>query len=112
MKIEWSAAALADLDRFSDFLRERHPALSAVVAREIMAKAVLLSEHPFLVERLPGEKSIGRLYCGCSTPPMSFNTALGRSVLSSFACPTVARSVTRIGNSSIVRTNTSNRRAD
>jgi plasmid stabilization system protein ParE len=56
MKIEWSAAALADLDRFSDFLRERHPALSAVVAREIMAKAVLLSEHPFLGRALAGRE--------------------------------------------------------
>jgi len=30
MKIEWSAAALADLSRFEDFLRERYPALSAI----------------------------------------------------------------------------------
>jgi len=48
MKIEWSAAALADLDRFAGFLQERHPALSAIVAREIIAKARVLSDHPLL----------------------------------------------------------------
>ena len=38
MKIEWSMAALAYLDRFAEFLQDRHPALSAIVAREIIAK--------------------------------------------------------------------------
>jgi len=44
--LEWSAAALADLDRFAIFLHERHPELAAIVASEIRAKAELLSEHP------------------------------------------------------------------
>jgi plasmid stabilization system protein ParE len=48
MKIEWSAAALADLDRFAIFLRERQPALAAIVAREILAKAQVLEAHPHL----------------------------------------------------------------
>jgi plasmid stabilization system protein ParE len=48
MKVEWSAAALADLDRFEDFLRERYPGLSPIVAREIIAKSQVLSEHPLL----------------------------------------------------------------
>jgi addiction module RelE/StbE family toxin len=56
MKIEWSAQALADLDRFADFLRDHFPALSAVVAREIMAKAALLSEHPLLGRALSGRE--------------------------------------------------------
>jgi plasmid stabilization system protein ParE len=48
MRIEWSAAALADLDRFAVFLHERHPALAAIVAREILAKAQFLEKHPHL----------------------------------------------------------------
>jgi plasmid stabilization system protein ParE len=48
MKLEWSATALADLDRFAAFLQERHPAFAAIVAREIRAKAKILEEHPNL----------------------------------------------------------------
>jgi plasmid stabilization system protein ParE len=48
VRVEWSADALADLDRFATFLRENHPALSTVIAREIVAKARMLSEHPYL----------------------------------------------------------------
>jgi toxin ParE1/3/4 len=54
MKIEWSARALADLDRFSDFLQERHPALAGIVAREIIAKARVLSDHPLLGRAIAG----------------------------------------------------------
>jgi len=48
MKLEWSMAALADLDRFAAFLQERHPALAGIVAREILAKAQILERHPEL----------------------------------------------------------------
>jgi plasmid stabilization system protein ParE len=48
MKVEWSAAALADLDRFADFLHDRHPRLAAIVAREILAKARILEVSPEL----------------------------------------------------------------
>ncbi len=41
MKLEWSAAALADLDRFAVFLQEWHPSLAKVVAAEILKKARL-----------------------------------------------------------------------
>jgi plasmid stabilization system protein ParE len=46
MRLEWSATALADLDRFASFLRERHPAIAGIVAREILAKAQILEAHP------------------------------------------------------------------
>jgi hypothetical protein len=36
MRLEWSAIALADLDRFAAFLQDRHPRLANVVAREIL----------------------------------------------------------------------------
>jgi plasmid stabilization system protein ParE len=56
MKVEWSAAALADLDRFADFLRQRFPALSAIVAREIIVKADVLSDHPLLGRAIVGRE--------------------------------------------------------
>jgi plasmid stabilization system protein ParE len=54
MKIEWSAAALADLDRFAEFLQDRYPALSVIVAREIVAKAKILSDQPLLGRAIAG----------------------------------------------------------
>lgn len=48
MKVEWSADALADLDRFAAFLHRHHPALAKVVASEIAVKVKLLEERPFL----------------------------------------------------------------
>jgi len=48
VKLEWSARALADLDRFTMFLQERHPHLAGIVGSEILAKAEILSLHPRL----------------------------------------------------------------
>jgi plasmid stabilization system protein ParE len=39
MKLEWSAAALADLDRFARFLQDHYPHLAGVIAAEIISKA-------------------------------------------------------------------------
>jgi len=38
MKLEWSDEALADLDRFAEFLDREHPSLAAIVATEIIDK--------------------------------------------------------------------------
>ena len=38
MRLEWSAAALADLDRFAAFLHNRHPRLAKIIAAEIKHK--------------------------------------------------------------------------
>ena len=54
VKIEWSATALADLDRFADFLENRHPRLAKIVASEIIAKAQILSDHPQLGHPIEG----------------------------------------------------------
>ncbi len=54
MKLEWSAAALADLDRFAQFLHDRHPHLAKIVAAEIKDKARILSEHPLIGRPLKG----------------------------------------------------------
>jgi toxin ParE1/3/4 len=56
MKLEWSDQALADLDRFAEFLRRDHPSLAVVVAREIIRKAQMLSEHPLLGRPLAGRE--------------------------------------------------------
>ncbi|MDQ2079712.1 type II toxin-antitoxin system RelE/ParE family toxin [Xanthobacteraceae bacterium Astr-EGSB] len=48
MKLEWSAAALADLDRFAVFLRDRHPAVAGRIGAEIIAKARIIETHPLL----------------------------------------------------------------
>ncbi len=61
MKIEWSAAALADLDRFAGFLHDRHPDLSTIVAREIIDKTRLLSDQPRLGRPLAGRPEYRRL---------------------------------------------------
>jgi len=54
MKIEWSDDALADLDRFAEFLQARHPSLAKIVAAEIIAKASMLAEHPQLGHPIAG----------------------------------------------------------
>lgn len=54
MKLEWSAAALADLDRFVAFLEEHHPHLARVVAAAIQQKAGILSEPPLAGRTIAG----------------------------------------------------------
>jgi len=48
MRVDWSAAAMADLDRFARFLAEHYPALSASVAAEIMSTVARLETFPHL----------------------------------------------------------------
>ena len=48
VNLEWSDDALADLNRFAEFLQKEHPELAAIVAEEITLKAQLLAEHPKL----------------------------------------------------------------
>jgi plasmid stabilization system protein ParE len=54
MTLEWSADALADLDRFAAFLHQHHPSLARIVAREIVEKAQILSDHPQLGRPIAG----------------------------------------------------------
>jgi plasmid stabilization system protein ParE len=57
VKIEWSAAALADLDRFANFLQTDFPNLAAVVAQEIIAKAEVIAANPRLGRVIDERKS-------------------------------------------------------
>ncbi len=56
MKLEWSDEALADLDRFVEFLDRERPSLAAIVANEIVEKVQVLSEHPRLGRPIAGRQ--------------------------------------------------------
>jgi plasmid stabilization system protein ParE len=59
--LEWSAAALADLDRFAAFLHERYPRLARTIAKEIKQKARILSEHPLMGRPIQGRSEYRQL---------------------------------------------------
>jgi plasmid stabilization system protein ParE len=61
MTLEWSAAALADLDRFAAFLHDRHPRLARIVAAEIQTKAQILSDHPLIGRPIEGRPQFRQL---------------------------------------------------
>jgi plasmid stabilization system protein ParE len=61
VKLEWSAAALADLDRFAAFLHDRHPDLAKIVATEIRGRALVLSEHPLIGRPIEGRPEFREL---------------------------------------------------
>ena len=61
MKVEWSADALADLDRFAAFIHEHHPDVAKIVAQEIIAKAQVLSQHPQLGRSVVGREEFREL---------------------------------------------------
>jgi plasmid stabilization system protein ParE len=54
MKLEWSADALADLNRFAEFLEKTLPHLASDVAKAIIAKTTLLVEQPNLGRPVQG----------------------------------------------------------
>lgn len=54
MPLEWSVAALADLDRFAAFLHDTHPHLAKIVAAEIQAKTRILEDHPLVGRPMRG----------------------------------------------------------
>jgi plasmid stabilization system protein ParE len=56
MKLEWSDEALADLDRFVEFLNRARPSLASVVAGEIVSKVQVLMDHPRLGRPIAGRE--------------------------------------------------------
>ncbi|MFZ0422910.1 MAG: type II toxin-antitoxin system RelE/ParE family toxin [Xanthobacteraceae bacterium] len=61
MKLEWSATALADLNRFAAFFHDRHPRLAKIIAAEIKHKAAILSEHPKIGRPIEGRSEYREL---------------------------------------------------
>ncbi len=61
MKLEWSRSALADLDRFADFLHDRHPRLARIVASEILARTQIVADHPLLGRPIDGRPEFREL---------------------------------------------------
>jgi toxin ParE1/3/4 len=52
MRVDWSVSALADLDRFAEFLHERDPSLARRIATEIRERVQILAEQPLLGRQL------------------------------------------------------------
>jgi len=56
MNLQWSDEALADLDRFVEFLSREHPSLAAIIANEIIDKVKVLSSRPQLGRPIAGRE--------------------------------------------------------
>ena len=82
MRLEWSAVALADLDRFAAFLHGRPPRLAAVVAQEILAKARILEESPELGHPLSADGRYRQLVLVVLRANMFFAIALTQTASS------------------------------
>jgi toxin ParE1/3/4 len=72
VEIEWSQDALADLDRFADFLSRHYPALSGQVARAIVDKAQLLSLFPRLGRPMAGRDEFRQMVLQVLNAPYVF----------------------------------------
>jgi plasmid stabilization system protein ParE len=70
MNVEWSRDALADLDRFAEFLHDKHPAPASRVAREIKAKAHVLAEHPQSGRPLTGREEYRQIVLVAQLTPL------------------------------------------
>jgi plasmid stabilization system protein ParE len=62
--LEWSAAALADLERFAAFLESHYPDLAPRIAVEIKAKAALIEERPRIGRPLAGRAEYRQVVLG------------------------------------------------
>ena len=61
MRLEWSATAGADLERFAAFLHDTHPSYAVQIAEKLVEKSLVLLKHPLLgrpIERLPDYREL------------------------------------------------------
>ena len=86
MKLEWSDKALADLDRFAEFLIRERPSLAAIVATEIVDKVQVLSAHPQLGRPIAGREEYRQIVLQVLGAAYVFNIASMATVLSCCEC--------------------------
>ena len=72
MTPEWSATALADLNRFAAFLEEHYPRLAQIVAVEIIGKVQVLAAHPEMGRPIKGRASTRELTLQVLNAPYVF----------------------------------------
>ena len=61
MRLEWSELALADLDRFAEFLHHKFPHLATQVAAAIIEESRTLLDHPRLSRPFGGRDEYRQL---------------------------------------------------
>ncbi len=80
MTVVWSDAALADLERFAEFLHHAHPSLAAKVAGEIISKVEVLATHPRLGRPIAGRQEYRQIALQVLRATYVFNIALMANV--------------------------------
>lgn len=70
--IEWSQSALADLERFGEFLRDQHPELARTIAQEIVDKAQVLADFPRIGRPISGRREYRQLVLQVANAPYVF----------------------------------------
>lgn len=61
VRLEWSPSALADLDRFADFLGDRFPAIAPAIGKALIEKSGRLCEYPELGQPVGGRHEFRQL---------------------------------------------------
>jgi plasmid stabilization system protein ParE len=78
MNVEWSAVALADLNRFTGFLRQRFPHLAPLIASELIAKSEIIAVNPRLGPAIEGDEEYRRLVLRVLNAPYVLQYRIGK----------------------------------
>jgi plasmid stabilization system protein ParE len=77
MKVEWSVRALADLNRFAEFLQQHFPHLAPLIARELIGRAEILGSNPKLGSAISGREEYRRLVLRVLNAPYALQYRIG-----------------------------------
>lgn len=78
MKVEWSVIALADLNRFADFLQQHFPHLAPLIARELISRAEIIGSNPRLGSAIGGDEAYRRLVLRVLNAPYVLRYRIGK----------------------------------